>query len=361
MEDTFSRHGGLTLIPTSKCAQLANRVKLLLENPDEEQLKAAKHAIQTDIATPEYGYRANGEPYVRISNRHIYGHDCYLIASGPGTPEMLTELFIASRYVVGRYAGRFTLICSYLPLCRSDKDEGELELALLPHIMYLAQSASHGMLRHIIACDLHSPQAVMAAPIGVTMTEVSMVRPLLRSLIHDAVASYRNDKIVLMLPDEGAEKRFRWAIGQISNILGCPIPIVYGRKTRTNSRLSKLDSVYGDLESVPGSLVIGFDDEAATLSTLKQTAEEVKKSAGAQEFWGAAVHGVLCGEAPKILADPESPINRLYVTDTVPFESREETFSEPIKSGRLKIVSWDKELAKIIGRDNSGESIRGLR
>lgn len=358
MELKFNRYGGLALIPTSKCVGLVNQVRASLDIKEEPTVK---YPVPTDIAKPEYGYRSNGEPYVRVANRHICDHDCYLFTSGPGTPEMLTELFTASLYVVGRHAARFTLVCGYLPLSRSDKDEGELELALLPHLVHLIQSASHGMLHRIIACDLHSPQAVMATSIPALITEVSMARPLLQSLIRDALEIYRPEKIVLMLPDEGAEKRFRWAIGKINDLLGQPMPLIYGRKTRTNSRKSKLEKVYGDLEQVPGSLVIGFDDEAATLSTLKQTAEEVKAHNGAKEFWGAAIHGVLCGEAPLIIANPESPIDRLYVTDTVPFEGREAMFAKATHTNRLKIVSWAKELAQIISHHHSGYSIRNLR
>jgi hypothetical protein len=122
----FNQHGGLTLVPLPGFEPLAEKVKRTLETGDFEFDTAV------DVALPEIGKRASGEPFVRLGKQHIAGHDCVVLGSGPGTPEMLVHLLLLLRYVTGRRASRIAAVTSYFPLGRSDKDEGGTEFALPP-------------------------------------------------------------------------------------------------------------------------------------------------------------------------------------------------------------------------------------
>jgi phosphoribosylpyrophosphate synthetase len=356
----LNRYGGLTLVPTSGCLPLAEALKQQLEVFDK-RTSIVKCPTPTDIAEPVFDFRSNGEPFSQLSSDHICDHDVYILTSGPGTPKMLIELMVTLMYVVGRHASRITVICGYFPLTRSDKDEGELELALMPHVTHLIQSAAYGDLHRIISCDLHAPQCVMASEKPALITEVSMIRHLLDKVIADALEKYAPDKIRINFPDEGAVKRFSWAVRSICEKFQIDFPIIIGQKTRKSSSSATVGSFFGDLDGIAGSLVIGVDDEIATCSTQRQTAWAFKNTYGASECWATAVHGVFCGDVLANLLNDDCPISQIYTTDTIPFEYRRAELAPLFESGRLHIVSWAKELAQIISCHHWGFSIRVFR
>lgn len=356
----MNRYGGLTLVPTRNFLPLAEEIKEQMEKLDKRKC-IVKFPAQTDIAEPIFDYRANGEPYMRLSNDHITDHDIYVLTSGPGTPDMLTELMTTLMYAVGRHSSRITVVSGYFPLTRSDKDEGELELALMPHITHLIQSAAYGELHRVISCDLHAPQCVMASEKPALITEVSMVRHLLTSVITDALKIFPAKKIIINFPDEGAVKRFAWAVKSICNKFQIDFPIIIGQKTRKSSTSATIGNLFGDLKRIKGSLVIGVDDEIATCSTQKQTATAFKNEYGAKECWATAVHGVFCGNAVANLTKQGCPISRIYTTDTIPFGHRRDELSKLFDTGRLHVVSWSLELAQIISHHHWGHSIRTFR
>lgn len=79
-----NNHGGLTLVPMPGFILMAEEVKKIIESKHTDTL--------VDIAIPEFGWRASGEPFVRLYKKYIGGHDCIVVASGPGTYEMLGQL-----------------------------------------------------------------------------------------------------------------------------------------------------------------------------------------------------------------------------------------------------------------------------
>lgn len=356
-----NRYGGLTLMPTSeKFLPLAEKVKKYLEIVDDRK-KVVKYFSPADIVLPKYGKRINGEPYIRLGSKHICDHDVYMISGGPGTPEMLTELMFAELYAAGRHASRITLICGYLNLSRSDKDEGEEELALLPHIIHLIDSAAYNELHRIIACDMHSPQSVMASRRPALITKVSMARHLLTKVMNDALKMFPKEKIVLSLPDEGAAKRFEWAIQKISSEIEYDMPIIFGQKRRQSSTQSEIINFLGETNKLSDSLVIAFDDEIATGSTQLQTAKLLKEKFNIKQYWATAVHGVFCGNSIETFSDKNCSIDKVYTTDTIPYEYRKKEITGLYKNKKLKVISWAKDLAQIISHHHWGHNIRIFR
>lgn len=351
MEQKYNRNGGLTLVPLSGFVDLAQNIASHI---------ASNHSdTPVDIVIPEFGTRASGEPFVKLGKDHVGGHDCVVLTSGPGTPKMLLELWLTLGYLVGRRAARITIVTGYLPFARSDKDEGALEFALASHIIHLTTNAGYGTIDRIIAADLHAPQVVMSAPLG-RITEVSLARMLLFKVVEDALNFAPGEKLCLLLPDDGAYKKFTKVIKEVSDLLKTELPVVCGQKRRENSRSSHLFGLSGNLEALKDALVIGFDDEIATGGTNFDTAQYVKTEYGAKNYWAAAIHGVLCGEGPQKIASPDSPISRIYITDTIPPHNRPEL--EPLrKNNKLYIVSWAKDLAHIIYFHHWDRSIREMR
>jgi ribose-phosphate pyrophosphokinase len=347
----FNQHGGLTLVPLPGYEVLARKVK--------HKLETTEFAFETavDVAEPEYGERASGEPFVRLGKQHIAGHDCVVLGSGPGTAAMLTHLLMVLRYVTGRRASRIAAVTGYFPLGRSDKDEGSKEFALPPLIIDLMMMATYQKLDRVIAVDLHAPQVVMSGRTGF-ITEVTLVRRVLQRAVEQAIAL--GDPVCLCFPDDTAAKRCEEAVALISQQLGIELPSVYGVKRRKSSHVSSLRSLFGDLSALQGATVLNLDDEIATGGTNLESARAIKREHGAKRVFAVVTHGVLCGPAAERFSAPDSPVDRVFITDTIPLETRPE-LNPLIASGRLDVTEWFADLSWILYHHHWNLSIRELR
>lgn len=350
-----NRNGGLTLVAMPGFESLAEQVKAGLEimggKPD-------RIPTPVDVVYPKFGIRASSEPFLQLGKDHVGGHDCVVLTSGPGTYEMLGQLNFALRYLSGRHAQRIAVVTGYLPLARSDKDEGAKEFALPPLIMDLMRTASQNKLERIIAADLHAPQVVMAGDTG-QITEVSLVRRILQRVLADA-QEQGVERLCLALPDDGAAKRIESAYTEIEENLGVHLPIVFGAKRRATSRQSEIKQLFGDLEALEGALAIMLDDELATGGTNIHTASALKEKHGATQVWAAVTHGVFCPGAETLFANPACAVDRVYSTDTIPFDSRSH-LAALIKSGKLRVISWLDDLIKLIYFHHWNISLRAMR
>ncbi len=347
----FNQHGGLTLIPMPGFESLAVEVK--------SRVEAGRYEFDTsiDVADFEFGYRANGEPYVRLGKEHIAGHDCVVLTSGPGDPAMLLQLMLILRYLSGRRASRITVVTGYFPLGRSDKDEGSLEFALAPLIIDLMMMSTYSRLDRVIAVDLHAPQVVMSGRTGF-ITEVSLVRRMLKRAVDEAMAL--GHPICLSFPDDTAAKRMESAVVQTSEQLDVAFPVVYGAKRRKSSRESALAGLFGDVEAIDGATVLNLDDEIATGGTNIDRAADLKARYGAARVWAVVTHGVLCGPAAERFADPDCAVDRVFISDTIPVSTRP-GLTPLIDAGRLDVTSWFPDLSWILYHHHWNLSIRELR
>jgi len=351
-----NRNGGLTLVPMPGFTNLAAQLKEAIEGRDNKDIDPE---TKVDVAVPEFGLRSNSEPYVRLGKEHIGGHDCVVLTSGPGNYQMIGQLLLLLGYLAGRRAGRITIVTGYFPLSRSDKDEGSLELALPRLIVDLMQAASDGRLDRIIAVDLHSPQVVMAGKLG-RITEFSMARRVLRLAVEEALESGYQGKICILLPDDGAQKRYTSVINQVSEELGVRLPVVIGQKSRTDSRNSKLLGLSGDTIFLQDALVIGLDDEIATGKTNRDTARAVKERFGANHYWAVVIHGVLSENAPELFNSIACPIDRTYITASIPPENRPE-LATLLQNGKLIVVPLVRDLAQVLYYHHWDRNIREMR
>ncbi len=352
----FNMNGGLTLVPAPGYEATARAVKKIIEGRDGKKYRKTP----VDIADPQFGLRSSGEPFLQLGKEHIGGHDCVVITSGPGTYKMIGQTQFLLRYVAGHRARRITLVTGYLPLSRSDKDEGEIEFALTPMIVDFFRAAArteNTALDRIIGVDLHSPQGVMAGPTGF-ITEVSMIRRLLQVVSEDAFKL--SNKIVLDFPDDGSAKRVENEFALVARALDFEFPEVYGAKRRKSSKESGLKNKFGDTDALSGATVLSLDDEWATGGTGINNAASLKSDFGAKLVWMLVTHGVICGDACAKLARPDCPVDRLYISDTISIEGRDDV-QELINAGKIVVLSWVKDLANIIYHHHWDISIRGLR
>ena len=349
-----NNHGGLTIVPMPGFEDVAERIKATIARYEIEHSDTEKTPV--DIAIPHFDTRDSGDPLCQLGKEHIGGHDCVVLTSGPCTYEKLVQLQFALGYLKGRRASRIAVAMGYFFLGRTDKDEDpKNELALPGFITHLLQSATYGELDRIISADLHAPQIVMAGPPGL-ITEIHLGRLLLKRAM--AEARQLTEHICLAYPDDGAAKRDEGATETIVKNLGLThLPNVFGAKRRTSSREAKFRQLFGDLDSIKGSIILSIDDEIATFKTTGNYARELKEGYGATEVWALATHAVFCGPAVELLLDPNCPVSRVFVTDTIPLDNRPE-LAPLIASGKITVVSWLDALGVIIHLHHWDRNIR---
>ena len=347
----FNQHGGLTLVPMPGFEQLAERI--------QQRFSERNYGLDTpvDIAQPHIGRRASGEPFVRLEKKHIAGHDCVVLTSWPGTAEMLVELSLVLRYLCGRRASRVAVVTGYFPLGRSDKDEGSTEFALAPIVVDLLMMSTYRRLDRVIAVDLHAPQVVMSGRTGI-ITEVSLARRVLKQAVAEAIQI--GDPVCLCFPDDTAAKRLEWAVDQTRDEMGIDLPAVYGSKRRTSSRSSTLAGLFGDVHALSGATVLNIDDEIATGGTLLGAARALREQHQVRRVWAVVTHGVLCGDAPQRFSEDDCPVERVFMTDTIPVHNRPD-LHPLMKGGVLDITPWWPDLSWVLYHHHWNLSIRELR
>jgi hypothetical protein len=69
---------------------------------------------------------------------------------------------------------------------------------------------------------------------------------------------------------------------------------------------------------------------------------------------------VLCGPAADRFGEPSCPVDRVFISDTIPVSTRPE-LTPLIESGRLDVTSWAPDLGWILYHHHWNLSIRELR
>lgn len=359
----FNANGGLTLVPLPGFEEIATELKNLIEAMGERP--SHKHPYtDVDIAIPKFLLRPSDETYVKLDNKHICGHDCVIIGSGPGTDQMIMSLLWGIGYVTGRHAKRISIITGYFPQARSDADEGEDVLTLPPMILNMAniQAGKVGIHRWLCV-DPHSKQVSMAGNPG-QVTPIYLTRRLLSFALKQSQAE-GCDRIILAFPDDSASKRFAPAIALVEEELGIHLPTVTAFKRRFDAERTEIQGVVGETDEVNKACILMFDDEIATGGSVIDMAKMLKQKYGAKSVWACATHAVMCGNAPQkfwgfIDATEDRWVDHLVLTDTIPVKERTE-LKILMEEGYLSVYSWLEDLAWIIIRNHLNNSLRGIR
>ncbi|HLD82036.1 MAG TPA: hypothetical protein VJA22_02430 [Patescibacteria group bacterium] len=350
----FNQNGGLTLVPMPGFEQLAVDLKTAIEGKGK---KEDGDETPIDIAVPSFGLYVNGEPDIRLGKDHVGGHDCVILTSGPGTYQMTGQLIYLVGYLAGRKARRITIVSGYFPLGRTDKDEGD-EVFALPRLLYdCIRAVDQGLLSRIVCADPHCDQIVMSGQLG-RVTPIYLTRRLLTHLIKEARTV--SERFCIAFPDDSARRRFKTAVRDVEKELGHRLPRVTASQDRLSSDDKELQFINGDLLALRDAIVISVDDETAKGTTQINAARGFKTEYGAREVWGAVTHGVLCANAPEQFALSDCPIDRLYITDTIPVTDRS-ALRPLLASGRLRVLSWFDDLTWIIYHHHWDKKIRGIR
>jgi ribose-phosphate pyrophosphokinase len=148
--------------------------------------------------------------------------------------------------------------------------------------------------------------------------------------------------LVMVSPDAGGVERAR----ALAKRLGVGLAIVDKRRTAPNT--AEVMHLIGDVE---GMNAVVIDDIIDTAGTLQKTAGMLQKE-GAERIIAVGIHGVLSG--PAIERIQESPLERVFVTDTTPMETKLEHCS------KLSVLSVAPLLGEAIRRIHENSSVSSL-
>ena len=276
----------------------------------------------------------DGETYVRLGHS-VRGRDAYILQSTcPPVNEHLFELLLLLDTVRRANAARLTAVVPYYGYARQDRKAKGREPISAKLVANLIVAAGAD---RIVTVDLHSPAIQGFFDIGMDhLTAMPLLAEHVKARVpHDAV---------VVSPDTGGVKR----ADMFARLLALPIAILHTR--RASASQVEIAAVIGD---VRGKVPIIVDDIIATGGTILEAVEALVEAGARPEVRVVASHGVLAGDATRILNHPS--IREVVVTDTVPV---------PLEKRRalpqLEVVSVGSLLAQAVGRLHSGHSLSAL-
>lgn len=249
-------------------------------------------------------------------------------------------------------AGRITAVTPYFPYARSDKKD-KPRIAITAKMMFELLEAVKT--DRVLAMSLHCPQSQ-----GFSNIPVDQLHSY--SVFVQKILSMGREKLSFVAPDSGSilDNDFialHTAKG-IRDAGGTPdITTGYVKKMRVDDSENPLVRTVEGLDDLSDRTVIMSDDEILSGRSLILCAETVA-ARGAKEIYAFITHAILSGDAVKKIE--ESPITRLYITDTVEFhrDGAEQVNGGPVT--KIEILSVAHMFAEAIKRINEGRSLSSL-
>lgn len=337
MRTPFNQHGGLTLVPLPGFEKFAESVAATFCT--DYRRWAGKRYTKVDIAVPTIGYYGNNESSFKLPEKHIVGHDCALITSGPGTDTMLYRLGEALWQLAERDATRILVLCGYFPKSRTDKDEDDHSVLAQPRsICEMMVERSRGKVKQCVTADLHS---VQSASVHHILREVSVMKRLTYKAIHSC--EHCKEPICFLLPDDGAAKRYEkllreWWFHSDDQ------KIVYGSKRRKDDELV-FNGLNCDVKALAGAHAVIIDDEIVSGRTNIIAAGVAKKIYGAAMVSAIVPHLIGCEEFLSAIKDRDCPLDYVYCSDTIPIRKE---LLEFFPRSTISVVPWHEQAAEII-------------
>lgn len=275
----------------------------------------------------------DNETFVQIKES-VRGVDTFVIQSVSLDPNnYLMELLIIVDALKRASAKSICAVLPYFGYSRQDRrDKPRVPITA----RLIADLLSAAGVNSVLTMDLHTGQVQGFFDLPVDNLQA---RPVLANALKE-FADTKN--IVVVAPDVGSVKLARTFASQ----LGVDFAIV--DKHRFTSTEVEVVTLIGE---VNGKDVLLADDMASTGGTLVSAAKACQEK-GAKRIFAAITHGIFVGDA--VSKVQQSPIEALFMTDTVPYSDRLAGFT------KLHTVSVAPIFAEAIHRFSSKESISSL-
>jgi ribose-phosphate pyrophosphokinase len=306
------------------------RLRLFTGNANRPLAQSICDYLGTDLGDASVGQFSDGEVFVKI-NENIRGSDIFVFQPTFPPDTHLMELLIMIDAVRRASARRVTAVIPYFGYQRQDrKDQPRVPITakLVANLITTAGAD------RVMTMDLHSAQiqGFFDIPFDHLYAAPVLVDHFMRLGIQNLIA---------VAPDIGSVKMAR----AYAKRLGVSLAVVDKRRPRPDS--VEMMNIIGDVEE---KNVVIFDDVVSTGSTLVEAARALKE-AGAQDIYAAVTHGVLCGDAIKLIAD--SPVKELVITDSIPH-------AKGVLPAKIRPLSVAGLLGEAIRRIHAEESLSSL-
>jgi len=251
----------------------------------------------------------NEETRVEI-RENVRGSEIFVIQSickapnGNGVNDALMELLLMIDALRRASAARITAVIPYYGYAKQDKKTKGREPISAKLVANMLKTAGA---KRLVTMDLHAAQiqGFFDGPV-----DNLMAMPVLCNYLKNK--GLCDDKVVVVSPDAGGVHRAELFAKRLNSSLA----IVF--KRRPEPDVSEVTDIVGD---VTGKIAVVVDDMISTGGTLAKAAEAIL-ARGATQVYTVATHGIFAGEAIEVLE--QSPIEKVIVTDTIPFADVEE-------------------------------------
>ncbi|HKE02230.1 MAG TPA: ribose-phosphate diphosphokinase [Planctomycetota bacterium] len=264
---------------------------------------------------------------------NVRGRSVYVVQSTayPANDNFMELLFWLDAFTRAS-AASVTAVIPYFAYAKGDKKD-EPRVSIRARVC--ADAIEIAGADRVVAMDLHAPQIQGFFHVPV---DDLYAMPYLCEALH----GYGLSDPVIVSPDAGFAKKAR----RFASRMHAPLAIADKMRTGHDEH-AEVTEVIGE---VAGRDAILVDDFTVSAGTLVEAASELT-ARGARRVVAAVSHAAL---APGALAAlKESPIERLFVTDTI------ETSPEPY-DGSIEVVSVAPLFAEAIKRIHHRESISSL-
>lgn len=307
------------------------KLKIIAGNANPEfAAKVAKHA-GLELCKSKINRFSDGEIQVEI-HESIRGADVFVIQSAcPPVNENYMELFILLDALKRASAKSITAVIPYFGYARQDRK-------VKPRVPISAKCVSDLIsaagANRVVSVDLHSAQ--IQGFFNIPFDHLFSFPTLARAWREEM--GFGEDFVVVS-PDAGGVERARI----FAKKLECSIAIIDKRRTGPNEA-----KAYNLIGSVEGKIAIVADDMVDTAGTLTEGIKSLVDN-GAKKVFAVATHPLLTGPAIDRIND--SPIEQLWVTDTIPLNEKAQSCS------KIKVISVASVVSEAIQRIYGNDSV----
>lgn len=308
------------------------RLQVFSANANRPLAEAIVQDLGIPLGRALVGAFRNGETRVRIEE-NVRGSDVFIVQPmcSPVNQHIM-DLLITIDAMRRSSAGRITAVIPYYAYAKQEKKTAGREPISAKLVANLLVTAG---VDRILTVDLHAPaiEGFFDIPVDHLRAAPILANYIKREGFQD---------IVVVSPDAGGVARaddFRSRIGG-----GLAI---FSKMRHAPDTAAMLDMV----GEVSGKVAIIIDDMISTGGTLIEAAHQLHER-GATAVFAAAVHGVFAAGA--LAQITESPIERLWVTDTLAIDT------EAAVGARIAVLSVAPLLAQAIQRIHKDLSVSSL-
>lgn len=268
---------------------------------------------------------ADSECRVRIEE-DVEDRDVFIIQSlSSPVDENLMELLLLGDAVKRGEARKVIAVLPYHGYARQDRVHRPGECLSSAVVTKLIEAVGFDK---VITCELHS-DAVLG------FFKIPLIHLSGLSLFRKDLEKTKNELVVIS-PDAGAVKRAQ----SFAEDLDVPLALIEKKRDLNQPHKVTAMKVVGE---VKGKIAFIVDDVIVTGGTLVNAAYLLKEK-GAKSVLAAATHADFVGGADKILQD--SPIDKIWVTDTIPIPAERKFAKLTIFPIASIIVSAMKKMIK---------------